>query len=82
MVGHVDQYFVDVGFERQRKEFFDHSVFQQTSYQMACEKTAWDFQDGREYRISMCAKPTRDDVHELIYLFVSDTKLFKNFNTF
>ena len=76
MISHVDQYFVDIGFERQRNEFYDHSVFQQTTHQMSCEKSAWDFQDGREYRISMCAKPKRDDIHEMIYLFATGIKYY------
>lgn len=69
MVQHVDNYFSNIGFERQRDTFFTNSKFIQTGYQMACDETAWDFQNGAEYRISMCAKPTRDDVHEMVYLF-------------
>ena len=75
MAQHVDQYFRDIGFEGQRSEFFERSVFVQRTFQMSCEKSAWDFQTSDEFRISLCAKPTRKDIHEMIYLFASGSKI-------
>ena len=70
MAQHVDQYFRDIGFEGQRSEFFDRSVFVKRHLQMSCEKSAWDFQTSDEFRISLCAKPTREYIHQMVYLFV------------
>ena len=75
MAQHVDQYFRDIGFEGLRAEFFERSVFVQRTFQMSCEKSAWDFQTSDEFRISLCAKPTRQDIHEMIYLFAKGSKI-------
>ena len=65
-----DDFFRSMGLKKLPETFFRLSMLEKPSdRQVACHATAWDFSDGADYRIKMCAKVNFDDFltihHEL-----------------
>ncbi|XP_077986221.1 angiotensin-converting enzyme 2-like [Glandiceps talaboti] len=67
----ADDFFVSMGLPEVPQSFWDHSMLTRPDdgRQVECHATAWDFTNGEDFRVRMCAEVNMDDLmvlhHEL-----------------
>lgn len=60
----AEEFFVSLGLEPMPVDFWHKSLFEKPSdgREINCHASAWDFYDGRDFRIKMCAKVSMNDL--------------------
>lgn len=60
----AEEFFVSLGLDPMPTDFWDKSIFEKPSdgREINCHASAWDFYDGKDFRIKMCAKVSMNDL--------------------
>lgn len=60
----AEEFFVSLGLEPMPASFWNKSVFEKPSdgREINCHASAWDFYDGKDFRIKMCTKVSMNDL--------------------
>ncbi|MCL4156429.1 UNVERIFIED_CONTAM: hypothetical protein GTU68_013958 [Idotea baltica] len=66
----ADDFFASMGLERVPPSFWNNSIIEKPEgVELVCHASAWDFSDGKDFRIKQCTKVTMEDFgvvhHEL-----------------
>ncbi|KAL5009598.1 hypothetical protein ScPMuIL_011903 [Solemya velum] len=78
----AEEFFTSLGFDKLKPSFWEDSMFQKPeNRKVSCSPSAWDFMNGRDFRIKMCTYVTMEDFttvhHEMghIYYFLQYSNL-------
>ncbi|XP_077562556.1 angiotensin-converting enzyme-like [Haemaphysalis longicornis] len=86
----AESFYVSLGFPKLPSSFWEKSILERPSSSntnFSCEPSAWDFCDGRDFRIRMCGGATAGDLqtalHEMghVYYFMQYSHLPHVFRT-
>lgn len=60
----AEEFFVSLGLESMPADFWVKSIFEkpEDGREINCHASAWDFYDGKDFRIKMCAKVSMNDL--------------------
>ena len=68
----AEEFFVSLGLDSLPSGFWNKSIMQRPndSREINCHASAWDFYDGKDFRIKMCSKVSMNDLfivhHEMV----------------
>ncbi|KAF8795126.1 Angiotensin-converting enzyme-like protein [Argiope bruennichi] len=58
-----EDFFASLGLIKMTPEFWNRSIIEKpTDREMVCHASAWDFSDGKDFRIKMCTRVNMDDL--------------------
>ena len=80
MAQYAETYFTNIGFDSIEDFNLENSIFakptkgdgkggEKTGSKLQCDASAWDFKNKKDFRITICAEPTRNDMQHMIELF-------------
>ncbi|KAG8244984.1 hypothetical protein J6590_012350 [Homalodisca vitripennis] len=69
----AEEFYVSLNFSGLPPDFWTHSILEDLpGRQIICQPSAWDFCNGRDYRIKMCTQVTMQDLitahHEMAHI--------------
>ncbi|CAL1265733.1 unnamed protein product [Larinioides sclopetarius] len=57
-----EEFFISIGLKKMTPEFWNRSIIEKpTNREMVCHASAWDFSDGKDFRIKMCTRVNMED---------------------
>ncbi|KAF8795130.1 Angiotensin-converting enzyme-like protein [Argiope bruennichi] len=57
-----EEFFTSVGLKKMTPEFWERSIIEKPkNREMVCHASAWDFSDGKDFRIKMCTRVNMED---------------------
>lgn len=75
MVKIAENFFKSLGMEPLPQEFWNHSIFVKPTdgREINCHASAWDFLNGKDFRIKMCSEVNMNDLfimhHEMGHIY-------------